>query len=48
MVKMWNTDGSASSGRGTFCKPFSPPVSVVHLNAISNAICEKASVSREK
>ena len=48
IVKTWNDQSLANHGRGTPCRPFSPPVTSVHLNAISNAICEKASVSKEK
>jgi hypothetical protein len=40
--------GAGEHGRGTPCRPFSPPVTSVHLNAISKAICENASVSSEK
>ena len=47
-VKMWKLSSLISQGRGTPCNPFSPPVRSVHLNAISKAICEKASVSSEK
>ncbi|MDR8804671.1 hypothetical protein FEP89_05428 [Burkholderia multivorans] len=44
----WKAAAVGKVGRGTFCRPFSPPVTSVHLNAISNAICEQASVSSEK
>ena len=48
MVKTWNDQSLANHGRGTPCRPFSPPVTSVHLKAISKAICENASVSSEK
>ncbi len=48
MVKTWNDQASGNIGRDRPCRPFSPPVTSVHLKAISKAICEKASVSREK
>ena len=48
MVKMWNDQASGKVGRGRPCRPFSPPVTSVHLKAISKAICEKARVSSEK
>ena len=47
-VKTWNDQSLANQGRGTPCRPFSPPVTSVHLKAISKAICENASVSNEK
>ena len=47
-VKAWNTQTFASQVRCTPCNPFSPPVTSVHLNAISKAIWENASVSNEK
>ena len=48
MAKIWNAQGLVNIGRGTPCMPFSPPVTSVQRNAISQAICEKASVSSEK
>ena len=48
IVNAWNDQAEVNNGRGTPCTPFSPPVTSVHLYAISNAICENASVSNEK
>ena len=48
IAKALSRAGVVSQASGTFCSPFSPPVTAVHLKAISKAICEAASVSSEK